>query len=65
MPCQKRVLLKKGYLRIQCNTRLRMQPRSVTVDKIAGIFTKHILQPNCAGVFVSIIFLIVYLPESF
>jgi len=25
--------------------RLRMQPKFVTVDKMAGIFTKHIWQP--------------------
>ena len=27
------------------NMRLRMQPRSVTVEKMAGIFTKHNWQP--------------------
>jgi len=27
------------------NMRLRMQPRSVTVDKMTGIFTNHTWQP--------------------
>jgi len=30
---------------VQLNVRLRMQPRSVTVEKTAGIFTKRIWQP--------------------
>jgi len=44
MRCLKRVGFGRGYLRIQCNMRLRMQPRSVAVDKMASAFTKHIWQ---------------------
>jgi len=40
----------KGYSRIQCNMRLRMQPRSVTDDKMASTFTKRIWQPYCAEI---------------
>jgi len=29
---------------VPLNMRLRMQPRSDTVEKLAGIFTKHIWQ---------------------
>jgi len=31
------------------NTRLRVQPRSVTVEKMAGIFTKRAWQPYVKG----------------
>jgi len=30
---------------VPLNMRLRMQPRSVTFDKIAGVFTKRVCQP--------------------
>ena len=46
MHCQKSVLI-KNVIRdpVPLNLRLRLYPRSVTVGKMAGIFTKHIWQP--------------------
>ena len=47
MHCQKRVHLKKTLFEnpVPLNMRLRMQPRFVTFDKMAGIVTKRIWQP--------------------
>jgi len=44
--CQKNVVLKNVFGNpVPSNMRLRMQPRSIIVDKMTGIFTKHIWQP--------------------
>jgi len=46
MNYQRSVLFKNLFENaVPLNMRLRMQPRSVTVDKMAGIFTKRIWQP--------------------
>ena len=48
MHFQKNALFKTRYSRIPCHMHLRIttQPRSVTVEKMAGIFTKRIRQPQ-------------------
>jgi len=48
MHCHKKILFKIRYSRIPRHMHLRIttQPGSVTVEKLAGIFTKRIWQPN-------------------
>jgi len=45
---------------VPLNMRLRMQPRSVIVNKLAGIFTKRIWQPSVQRWVYTLSILLVY-----
>jgi len=62
MHCQKSVFQFFFENTVALNIRLRMQPRLVTVEKMADIFTKRIWQPYCRLLFKNFCILCSVLP---